>query len=204
MALTSALALVPSAARADEAAVVASESIVPPPADHSYLQYGVALAAEAVASAGPVCSDPNNPCILGSGGGIAVRVGWRASESLYIGGAYEMSKQDPNKLYRLGILQQARAEARRYFHTGRETSPYLLLGAGVAGYGNEWSIDTWGPEGTLGVGLEVQMGGPLLGVTLAYRPLYFQSFVDSSTLSHDAGVAHFIGLEVALEAQDVL
>jgi hypothetical protein len=39
-------------------------------------------------------------------------------------------------------------------------------------------------------------------VSLGYRPTYFHSWVDSSTLSHDGGVAHFIGLEAAVEAQD--
>jgi len=160
---------------------------------------------EGVASAGPTCSDASNPCILGSGGGVVIRVGWRPSEGLYIGGAYEFSKQDPNKLYRLGILQQARAEVRHYFPTGHSVTPFALIGLGVAGYGNEWLVDTWGPGGSVGAGLEVELsGGAVMGVSLAYRPVYLQSFVDSSTLSHDAGVAHFVGLELALEAQDTL
>ncbi len=113
-----------------------------------------------------------------------------------------MSKQEPHQLYRVAILQQARLEARKYFPTGREAAPFLLAAAGLGGYGNEWSIDTWGPSATLGAGIEVQLGGPLLVVSLAYRPMYFHGWTDSSTLSHDAGIAHLIGLEVALEAQD--
>jgi hypothetical protein len=165
----------------------------------------VAFTVEGVMSAGPVCGDPNSPCILGSGGGIAVRLGWHASQYVYAGAAYEFSKQDPNKLYRLGILQQGRAELRRYFPTGQTVAPYALVGAGVAAYGNEWSADTWGPVGALGAGLEAQLGnGAAVGVSLAYRPLYLQSFVDSSTLHHDGGIAHFLGLELALETWDVL
>ena len=175
------------------------------PRPHAYIQYGVAFTVEGVANAGPICSDPNNPCILGSGGGVVVRVGWRPAERFYIGGAYGFSKQDPNKLYRLGILQQARGEIRYYLPTGHTVSPFGLLGGGIAGYGNEWLVDTWGPSATLGAGLELEMsGGALLGFSLAYRPIYLQSFVDSSTLSHAAGLAHFVGLEVALEAQDAL
>jgi len=187
------------------ATLSAAEAFARPPARHAQIQYGVAFTVEGVASAGPVCSDASNPCILGSGGGIVVRVGWRPTEVLYLGGAYELSKQDPNKLYRLGILQQARAEMRYYFPTGLSLTPYALLGLGVAGYGNEWSLDTWGPSGSIGAGLELELsGGALLGASLVYRPIYLQSFVDSSTLSHRGGVAHFVGLELALEAQDTL
>ncbi len=176
----------------------------PPPSVKSTLQYGVALTAETVASPGPVCGDSQNPCILGSGGGIAIRLGWRPNEHFYVGGAYAMSKQEPHQLYRVAILQQARVEARLYFPTGREAAPFLLLGTGVGGYGNEWSIDTWGPSATLGAGIEVQLGGPVLVVSLAYRPMYLRAWTDSSTLSHDAGIAHLIGLELALEAQDTV
>jgi len=171
----------------------------------AFLQYGVAFTVEGVASPGPICAEPGSPCILGSGGGIAGRVGWRPTERLYIGGAYELSKQEPDKLYRLGILQQARGELREYFPTGHRTTPFALLGAGLAGYGNEWAIDTWGPGATLGAGIEVEVsGGLLLDVALVYRPTYLRQFVDSSTLSHQAGVAQFAGLELAIEAQEAL
>jgi hypothetical protein len=173
----------------------------PPPSQDKYVQYGVGLAAEGVLSAGPVCNGSQN-CILGSGGGLAVRVGWRPANIFYLGGAYEMSKQDPNQLYRLGILQQARFEARRFFPTGKELSPFVLLGAGVSGYGDTWGIDTWGGNATFGGGVEVELGGPVLEVSLAYRPMYFQAWVDSSHTSHDAGIAHFLGLEVSIEAKD--
>ncbi len=197
--------LVPSAARADDLlGLGSSEPLVALPAVHrAYAQYGVGLAGEVVASAGPICSNVSN-CIVGSGGGVAIRVGYRPDTDLYVGGAYEFSKQDASELYRLGILQQARIEARRYFPTGRETSPFLLVGLGVQGYGNEWSIDTWGPNATIGGGVEFDLGGPVLGLSLAYRPMYFQAWVDSSTISHASGVAHFVSFEVSLEARDAL
>jgi hypothetical protein len=194
-------------ALADEAAVAAEvEAVVSPPVpQRAFLQYGVAFTVEGVASSGPICDNPGNPCILGSGGGVAVRVGWRPSERLYLGGAYELTKQESDKLYQLGILQQARGELREYIPTGHRTTPFALLGVGLAGYGNEWSIATWGPTATVGAGLEVEVsGGLLLDVSLAYRPLYLQRFVDSSTLSHDAGIAQFVGFELAVEAQEAL
>ena len=195
-----------TAAAEDAASAPAAEAFARlPPPNRTFLQYGVAFTVEGVAAPGPICAVPGDPCILGSGGGIAIRVGARLAEDWYVGGAYEFSKQDPGKLYRLGILQQARAEVRRYFRTGRVVTPFALFGVGLAGYGNEWSLDTWGPTAAFGVGAEVELSGrSVLGISLAYRPLYLHSFVDSSTLSHEAGVSHIIGLELALEARDAL
>jgi len=183
------------------------------PGERAYLQYGAALAAEIVANAGPACGgggDQNNatPCILGSGGGMIARAGWRPNERFYWGGAYEVSKQDAHQLYRIALLQQVRTEVRAYLPTGHAVSPFFVVGAGVSGYGSSlWplgAIDTWGPSATVGGGLEVQLGGPVLVVSLAYRPTYLPSWYDSSTLFHASGVAHFVGLEAAVEAQDAL
>ena len=198
------LASLSPGARADENQPLVP--VAPPPIPRrAFLQYGVAFTVEGVVTPGPMCSDQANPCILGSGGGIAVRVGFRPTERLYLGSAYELSKQEPDKLYRLGILQQARFELRRYFPTGHQTTPFVLLGLGIAGYGNEWQVDTWGPGAVLGGGLEMEVSDSLLlDVGLSYRPVYFRRFVDSSTLLHDAGVAQFIGLELAVEAQEGL
>jgi hypothetical protein len=215
--LASALALAPATATADEAVSAATHPVsAPPKSERAYLQYGVALAAEGVAAPGPICKGVDvsilrslelgstSNCILGSGGGVSARAGWRPSQMLYIGGAYEMTKQDPNQLYRLGILQQARAEGRRYFPNGRESAPFILVGAGVHGYGNEWGIDTWGLDGSLGIGLEVELGGPVLELSLAYRAMYFRAWTDTSELPHDSGVAHFLAFEVSVEAKDAL
>jgi opacity protein-like surface antigen len=177
----------------------------PPIARRAFLQYGIAFTVEDVLFAGPICSDPNAPCILGSGGGILGRVGWRPTERLYIGGEYELSKQEPNKLYLLGILQQARANVRSYFPTGARTTPFVTAGCGVAGYGEQWAVDTWGPTAALGGGIEVQVsGGDVINLALLYRPIYLRSFVDSSTSTHNAGIAQFLGVELAVEAQDAL
>jgi hypothetical protein len=195
----------PNALADDFTSQAAAEIGGRPPAPQSYLQYGVAFTVEGVASAGPICPDASSPCILGSGGGVSIRVGWRPNPNLYIGGAYEFSKQDPSKLYRLGILQQARTEIRQYFATGQSIVPFAVIGAGLAGYGDEWNIDSWGPAGTVGGGIEIELSDrSLLGLEIAYRPIYLHSFVDSSLLSHQSGVAHLIGIDLALEALDAL
>src|ERR1019366_6823149 len=107
--------------------------------------------------------------------------------------------------YRLAILQQARIEARLYFPTGESAEPFVLFGAGLAGYGNEWSVATWGAGATIGGGLEVELsGGSLLNLSLAYRPIFLRSFEDSIPAFHEAGIVHFVTLEIALEAQDTL
>lgn len=202
------LAAAASTAHADEAAQRAAEPEplgAPAPPRRAYIQYGVAFTVEDVAHSGPVCADPNQPCILGSGGGIDIGVGWRPTDDFYIGGAYEFSKQDPNKLYRLAILQQVRVEMRHYFPTGQIAEPFVLFAVGLAAYGNEWDVATWGPSGTIGGGVEVELnGGAVLDVSLAYRPIYLRSFTDSIPAFHDAGIAHFISFQVALEAQDTL
>lgn len=177
----------------------------PPPPNIPYLQYGVALTGEFLASAGKLCDVPTEPCILGSGGGIAIRIGKRTASPWYFGGAYELSKQDPNKLYRLAILQQARIEARYYLDTGRDVQPYGLFGGGVAGYGNEWGIDTFGPMGFVALGAEVQLSRKrVVGAALAYRMMYLSSFVDSSRTAREGGIVQFIGLDLSLEARDPL
>lgn len=179
------------------------EAAAPPPTNVVYLQYGVALGAEVVSSAGAICHDGTVPCILGTGGGITVRAGFRSNGPFYFGGAYAFSKQDPNKLFRLAILQQARAEARYYFQTARDVEPYALLGAGVAGYGNEWSVDTYGPAGSFGGGLEIQVTRrTVVGIAACYRLLLLRAFTDTSGAARDGGIAQFVGLDLVLEQRD--
>jgi hypothetical protein len=175
----------------------------PPPTNVVYVQYGVAITAEVVSAAGPICDNVSVPCILGPGGGVAARLGWRGVGAWYLGGAYEFSKQDPNKLLRLAILQQARAEARYYFVSGRDAEAGRKVRLGVAGYGNEWGVDTWGPAGFLGLGLETQITRrTVIGVALAYRLLYFQQFTDTTGAPRSAGLAQLIGLDFVLEQRD--
>jgi hypothetical protein len=165
----------------------------------------VAFAAEGVLSAGPICDNVGVPCVLGGGGGIVIRGGWRSSGPLYLGAAYELTKQDPNKLYRLALLQQARAEARYYFMTARVTEPYALADLGMAGYGNEWAINTWGPTAALGMGVEYQITRTtVVGVALAYRLLRLGRFTDTAGNPRDGGFSQLLGLDLVLEQRDAV
>lgn len=181
------------------------ETAPPPPSHIVYFQYGVALVTEQVISPGPICRSTAIPCVLGGGGGVVVRGAWRSSGPLYLGAAYELTKQDANKLYRLGLLQQARAEGRYYLMTARVTEPYVSASAGVAGYGNEWSIDTWGPGGSIGGGLEYQITRQtVVGLALAYRVLYFSRFTDTAGAARDGGFAQLLGLDLVLEQRGTI
>lgn len=179
------------------------ESHLPPPSNVIYLQYGLAVTAEVPTARGPICDSANAPCILGPGGGVAIRIGGRDAGPLYFGIAYEVSKQDPNKLYRLALMQQARLEGRYYWVTGRETEPYLHLALGLSSYGNEWGIDTWGPGGTIGLGFERQITRrTVAGIALGYRLLWWHSFTDTSGAPRQAGLAQMFGLDFVLEQRD--
>ncbi len=185
--------------------IIDTEKALPPPTNVVYFQYGVSFTAEVVSAPGPICDNVTVPCILGTGGGIAVRAGWRGTGPWYLGGAYEFSKQDPNKLLRLAILQQMRFEARYYFVSGRVTEPYVCGGAGIAGYGNEWTVDTFGPMTSFGLGVEAQITRrTVVGAALNYRLLYFKSFVDTTGAARDAGVAQIIGLDLVLEQREAI
>jgi hypothetical protein len=174
----------------------------PPPLDIPYVQYGVAFTTELVITTGSMCSDATR-CVLGSGGGFAARLGRRSAGPWYFGGAYELTKQNPNSLYRFATLQQLRSEVRWYKATGLDTQPYASAGFGFVGYGNEWSVDTWGPAAFLGIGLESQLSRrTVVGVALTYRAVGLKSFFDTSNAFHPASVSSFMSLELSLEERD--
>jgi hypothetical protein len=196
-------------ARAQDAA---SPEPGPPPTSSHYLQYGVTFAAETVASAADLCPETRAaaPCILGSGGGLAIRAGYRSRGPWYAGGAYEFSRQDPNNLLRLAILQQVRAEARYYADQGTRLTPYLSSGLGAVLYGSEWGVDTGGVVATLGGGLEYQLGpGVVVGGGLAYRLLLVRGWTDSAGQRRadrylGFGLSHLVGFELVLEIRQPL
>jgi hypothetical protein len=189
----------------------ATERPQPPPASFDYLQSGVAIVAETVASPGDVCpSGASAPCIFGSGGGLAVRVGYRSRGPWYVGGAYESSRQDPSNLMRLAILQQLRAESRFYLDGGNRFTPYGTGGVGVALYGNEWGSDTGGATTFLGGGFEFQLSrSTVVGAGLAYRAFLLRGWTDSAGQARanrylGFGLAHGVALEFVLELRDPL
>jgi hypothetical protein len=189
-------------------------SSVPPPATStskqgSTAQLGFAVAAETVVSPGNVCpDDATAPCILGSGGGLAVRFGYRLGGPWYFGGSYEFSRHDSSNLLRLGILQQLRAEARYYFDRGDRATGFLAAGAGVHVYGSDWAASTGGGVATLGGGVELELSAnAIVGCAVMYRLLVPRAFRDGAGEQRGDGLlgfglAHLVGLEFALEVRD--
>jgi opacity protein-like surface antigen len=182
-----------------------------PPTSFDYLQYGVAITGETVPEAGDVCpSDAVAPCIFGSGGGLAIRVGYRSRGPWYVGGAYESSRHASSNLMRLAILQQLRAEGRYYFDQGNRFTPYAAGGLGAAIYGNEWGSDTGGVTTFLGAGFEFQLSRTaVVGAALAYRPFLFRGWTDSANQRRadrffGFGLAHVVALELVVEVRDPL
>ncbi len=178
----------------------------PPPINVHYLQSGVSLAAELVPSAGAVCpTEAQAPCILGGGPGLAIRIGYRARRPWFWGGAYEVTRHVSSNLLRLAILQQLRAEGRRYFDFGSRLVPYGLGGVGAAAYGNEFGAETYGLLGTLGIGAEFQLNrAAVVGSALGYRPLFVRRWTDSTGEERGDGpggfgLAHVMSVEFTVE-----
>jgi len=175
--------------------------------NNPFIQYGVAFTTEFVVGTGALCSaNPNvvPQCLLGSGGGLVFpRIGWRSSGHWYLGGAYEFSKQDAGTVYLLPILQQLRGEARYYFLDGHVGTPFFEGTLGVAGYGNEWTVDSFGPEASLAIGVEAQLSrNTVVGATFAYRAIHFGGFTDTAGNPRGDGFAQLLGLNILLEVRD--
>jgi opacity protein-like surface antigen len=207
-----ACAALPSAALAqtDRAQSDAMARPKPPPLHVEYAQYGVAFAVESALSPGATCPTPTEtvkpkPCILGSGGGLALRAGYRNPGPWYFGGAYQFTKMDSSNLYRLGIFQQLRAEMRYLLDLGYRVSPYIQLGLGAVAYGNEWMVETGGAQVFLGIGVEAEVSRlAVLGVGFVYRPTLMAAWKDTAGQERPLGVAQFIGLDLILEVRTVL
>jgi len=153
----------------------AQESQRPPPNNTEYFQYGVGLAVEQLASGGDVCpANATTPCILGSGGGLAIRMGYRSRGPWYAGGAYEFTRMDSSNLLRLAILQQLRAEARYYLDLEFQVTQSTVIGAAVCYRG--FLLHSWADS------------------THQERADRYLGF----------GLAHTIGLELTLELRDPL
>jgi hypothetical protein len=154
-----------------------------------------------LASAGAVCSDsPQAPCVFGSGGGLAVRLGYRYHAPFHLGVAYECSKLDAHKVVVLPILQQLRAEMRYFVPWLPPHSPFLVVGAGAAGYGGEWSVQTFGAVTLGGVGIEWHLSqSTVLTTSLTYRPMLLKAWVDPTGQNRPSGVLSFVALELSVE-----
>jgi hypothetical protein len=175
-----------------------------PPAESriesGYVQYGAALVAETFLGAGALCSAPDAPCVIGSGGGLAIRVGYRYHSPLYLGGAYEFSKQDAHKALVLPILQQLRGEARYVLSTTTFLSPFATGGIGGVLYGSEWGAATFGGVASVGLGAELALSkSSIVVLGLSYRAFVLKSWDDPAGQRRPTSLVSFLGLELGFE-----
>lgn len=189
----------------------AQPAATPPPTSVEYLQYGVSLHTLTLLDSGEVCpAGAMTPCIVGSGGGLGLRLGYRSRGPFYLGAGFQLSRLNSSNLLRLAILQRLSAEARYYFDRGNRVTPYLLGGLGGAIYGNEWGAGAAGIALSFGVGLEYEISEQtVVAITPTYQPIAFRHFNDSTGQERAQGplgfgVAHWLAVQVILEARDPL
>jgi hypothetical protein len=173
-----------------------------------YAQYGVAILALVNFGSGAMCGanvkplSTSAPCILGSGGGLIIRAGYRSPGPWYIGGGYSFAKMDSSNLFRLGILQQLWAEMRFLPDTGYRVAPFADWGLGGVVYGNEWGVETGGTMLFAGGGLQFEVSRKaVIGLGIAYKPSLIVGWTDTAGYQRPTGVAHFLGLDFQLEVR---
>ncbi len=188
-----------------------SQTAAPPPTSVEYLQYGVSLHTLTLLDGGTVCpEDTPTPCILGSGGGLGLRIGYRSRGPFYLGAAFQLSRVNSSNLLRLGIQQRLTAEGRYYFDRGNRLTPYLLGALGGALYGNEFAATAGGVALGFGVGLEYQISARTVVTLLpTYQPILFRRFTDTTGQERAAGplgfgLAHWLAVQLVLEVRDPL
>lgn len=188
-----------------------AQTAAPPPTSVEYLQYGVSLHTLTLLESGAVCPEgARTPCILGSGGGLGLRMGYRSRGPFYLGATFQLSRLNSSNLLRLGIQQRLTAEGRYYFDRGNRLTPYLLAGAGGAIYGNEFGADSGGVAFSFGVGVEYQISERTMVTLLpTYQPILFRRFEDSTGQVRASGplgfgLAHWLAFQVVIELRDPL
>jgi hypothetical protein len=186
----------------------ALDPIRPPPLHVEYAQYGVAILAMVNVNPGAICGNSvlspvgggRAPCILGSGGGLTIRGGYRSPGPWYIGGAYAFAKLDSSNLLRLGIFQQLWAEMRYLPDTGSRVAPFATWGLGGVTYGNEWGVETGGAMLFGGGGVQIEVSRKaVVGLGFVYKPTLIAGWTDTAGIIRPTGVANFVELDIQLE-----
>lgn len=174
---------------------------VPAPLQVDYVQYGLAIGGDFDLASGPICpSNEVTPCIIGSGGGLTLRGGYRPSGPWFIGGAYQFSKLDSNNLFRLGVFQMIRAEMRYYFDLDSPVAPFIEWGLGPCIYGNLFGADTGGAAARAGGGVAFEVSRFVaVGASLTYQPTLLVGYTDTTNQRRDTGVTQFLHLEFTIE-----
>ena len=184
------------------------EGLDPFPSTGKYLSYGFAFHSETLLATGNVCPKlASEQCILGAGGGLSL--GGAVRTPVYsIGAIYEASFHDSHNIYQRGVLQQLRGEwrlRRLGFDITDTIHPFVGAGAGLAGYGDNWGVATWGAAGHALVGAEWDIGVKVsMNLAFAYRAIYFRAFEDPSGQYRPAGLVHLLGFQLGLELHEPL
>ncbi len=170
------------------------------------MQYGIGLGGDANLTSGRICPPGAfTPCILGSGGGLAIRGGYRPSGPWYFGGAYQFAKLDSNNQYRLAIFQQLRGEMRYFIDFGSRVTPYVQWGVGGVWYGNEWGASTGGAAVQGGGGMEFEITRfALVGLDIAYVPVLLAGYTDTTGQKRETGISQFMRFELTIELRTEL
>lgn len=184
------------------------EGLDPFPSTGQYISYGASFFSEAKLGSGRLCpADAKESCVLGGGGGLAFS-GFYRGPSSSLGAIVEVTFHDSNAIYQRGVLQQLRGEWRlrpRWAVLYESVNGFASLGAGIAAYGDDWAIATFGPAGHIAVGAEIDLGVKLaLVVGFAYRLMYFRQFVDATGQDRPAGLTQMLGFQLGLELHDPL
>ncbi len=179
----------------------------PLPSVGRFLTYSVGLPIEALLDPGAVCAHAVEHCMIGGGAGVAFGGAYRNGTTAF-GAVWEVTFHDSHSIYQRGVLEQLRAEWSYHPHAAilfDGVQPFLYAGGGLAVYGDNWAVATFGPSGSFGAGLEFEMGVKLSAtVSFAYHPVYFRPFQDASGTQRPAGIVHFLGLNFGLELREPL
>ncbi|MBI2392952.1 MAG: hypothetical protein HYV09_25435 [Deltaproteobacteria bacterium] len=193
---------------AGKAAGDTREGLDPFPSIGQYLSYGFAFHSESLLAPGNVCpKGAAEQCILAGGGGISFSGAYR-TPGYSLGAVYEASFHDSHNIYQRGVLQQLRGEWRlrpKAWAVGESINGLVGAGAGVATYGDNWTIATVGGAGHGFFGAEWDLGVKLsMSFVVSYRAIYFREFTDPTGQHRPAGLAHLLGLQLGLELHEPL
>lgn len=195
--------LVVLAASAVAQAQAAEFAGVPSPEDDvPYGAYGISVGARIVAASGSLCPDREGvTCVLGTGGGFALRASRRWPTGLGIEGGYEVFAHNTGDLYDPGLVQALFASARAEVATAGRVRPFGRAGIVLAALGDSFAPDTAGAGLDVAGGLEVELSQVLaISVAGTTRALWFLPFETQDGVGRsDGGVPTLLlGIEVGL------
>lgn len=108
----------------------------------------------------PLCPS-GSQCVLNTGGGLGARMEWRFPKYVSTGLGAELLLIDGAALYEIGTMQTLRYTLRILGLRKCRIHPLLDFAAGVALFGDSFTVDTYGGFTDLRGGIEVELSPPL-------------------------------------------